>query len=126
MESCGIGIERILCAAIERFHDQDGMMLPAAIAPFQVVIAPANSSDAAHATGRCWCCFLLTPCFVLCFFSAAPRLRVAVSSSVPWLRPRYRIPSTCACHASTFVWSARPTKAARSQRKSGSLRQPMA
>ena len=29
----GIGIERILCAAIELFHDKDGMALPAAIAP---------------------------------------------------------------------------------------------
>ncbi len=49
MGSYGIGIERILCAAIELFHDKDGMMLPAAIAPFQVVITPANNSDAAQA-----------------------------------------------------------------------------
>src|ERR1017187_6469288 len=46
MGSYGIGIERILCAAIELFHDKDGMILPAAIAPFQVVITPANNSDA--------------------------------------------------------------------------------
>jgi prolyl-tRNA synthetase len=38
-----------LCAAIELFHDKDGMILPAAIAPFQVVITPANNSDAAQA-----------------------------------------------------------------------------
>ena len=49
MGSYGIGIERILSAAIELFHDKDGMILPAAIAPFQVVITPANSSDAAQA-----------------------------------------------------------------------------
>jgi prolyl-tRNA synthetase len=49
MGSYGIGIERILCAAIELFHDKDGMMLPGAIAPFQVVITPANNSDAAQA-----------------------------------------------------------------------------
>jgi prolyl-tRNA synthetase len=49
MGSYGIGIERILCAAIELFHDKDGMILPAAIAPFQVVITPANNSDAAQA-----------------------------------------------------------------------------
>jgi prolyl-tRNA synthetase len=48
MGSYGIGIERILCAAIELFHDKDGMILPAAIAPFQVVITPANYSDAAQ------------------------------------------------------------------------------
>ena len=46
MGSYGIGIERILCAAIELYHDKDGMILPAAIAPFQVVITPANNSDA--------------------------------------------------------------------------------
>src|ERR1700684_2014378 len=49
MGSYGIGIERILCAAIELYHDKDGMILPAAIAPFQVVITPANNGDAAQA-----------------------------------------------------------------------------
>jgi len=49
MGSYGIGIERILCAAIELYHDKDGMILPAAIAPFTVVITPANISDAAQA-----------------------------------------------------------------------------
>jgi prolyl-tRNA synthetase len=48
MGSYGIGIERILCAAIELDHDKDGMILPASIAPFQVVITPANYSDAAQ------------------------------------------------------------------------------
>jgi len=48
MGSYGIGIERILCAAVELFHDQDGMILPAAIAPFHVVITPANNSDEAQ------------------------------------------------------------------------------
>jgi prolyl-tRNA synthetase len=45
MGSYGIGIERILCAAIELYHDQDGMALPAAIAPFDVVITPVNFAD---------------------------------------------------------------------------------
>jgi prolyl-tRNA synthetase len=49
MGSYGIGIERILSAAIELYHDKDGMILPAAIAPFQVVITPANIGDAAQA-----------------------------------------------------------------------------
>ncbi|HTX34439.1 MAG TPA: proline--tRNA ligase [Bryobacteraceae bacterium] len=48
MGSYGIGIERILCAAIELRHDKDGMILPAAIAPFDVVITPANFADAAQ------------------------------------------------------------------------------
>jgi prolyl-tRNA synthetase len=48
MGSYGIGIERILSAAIELWHDKDGMILPATIAPFQVVITPANISDSAQ------------------------------------------------------------------------------
>jgi prolyl-tRNA synthetase len=46
MGSYGIGIERILSAAIELYNDKDGMALPAAIAPFTVVITPVNLADA--------------------------------------------------------------------------------
>src|SRR5215472_16419013 len=49
MGSYGIGIERILSAAIELYHDKDGMILPASIAPFEVVVTPANFADAAQA-----------------------------------------------------------------------------
>ncbi len=49
MGSYGIGIERILSAAVELYHDRDGMVLPAAIAPFQVVITPANNADPSQA-----------------------------------------------------------------------------
>ncbi len=45
MGSYGIGIERILCAAVELYHDADGMALPPSIAPFQVVVTPVNGSD---------------------------------------------------------------------------------
>jgi prolyl-tRNA synthetase len=45
MGSYGIGIERILCSAIEQNYDQDGMILPAAIAPFTVVVTPVNFAD---------------------------------------------------------------------------------
>jgi len=45
MGSYGIGIERVLTCAIELFHDKDGMALPAAIAPFTVVITPVNFAD---------------------------------------------------------------------------------
>jgi prolyl-tRNA synthetase len=48
MGSYGIGIERILCAAVELYHDKDGMALPASIAPFEVVVTPVNSSDPAQ------------------------------------------------------------------------------
>ena len=49
MGSYGIGIERILAAAIELYHDKDGMILPPSIAPFDVVVTPANISDPAQA-----------------------------------------------------------------------------
>jgi prolyl-tRNA synthetase len=45
MGSYGIGIERILCAAIELYADKDGMSLPPAIAPFEVVVTPIKYSD---------------------------------------------------------------------------------
>lgn len=47
MGAYGIGIERILSSAIEQNHDDDGMYLPAAIAPFTVIITPVNNADAA-------------------------------------------------------------------------------
>ncbi len=50
MGSYGIGVERILSAAIELFHDKDGMALPVSIAPFTVVVTPVNYSDAAQRT----------------------------------------------------------------------------
>jgi prolyl-tRNA synthetase len=46
MGSYGIGVERILAAAIEQNNDQDGFWLPPAIAPFDVVVTPTNVSDA--------------------------------------------------------------------------------
>ncbi len=49
MGSYGIGIERILAAAIELYHDKDGMILPVSIAPFEVVVTPANMSDPVQA-----------------------------------------------------------------------------
>jgi prolyl-tRNA synthetase len=49
MGSYGIGIERILTAAIEQSNDKNGFWLPAAIAPFTVVVTVTNVSDAALA-----------------------------------------------------------------------------
>jgi len=48
MGSYGIGIERILCAAVELYHDKDGIVMPPSIAPFVVVVTPINSADAAQ------------------------------------------------------------------------------
>ena len=36
----GIGISRIVAAAIEQNHDDNGIIFPTAIAPFQLVIVP--------------------------------------------------------------------------------------
>ena len=46
MGSYGIGLERILSAAVEQNHDPDGMFLPRAIAPFDVILTAANIDDA--------------------------------------------------------------------------------
>jgi prolyl-tRNA synthetase len=45
MGSYGIGVERILTAAIEQNHDQDGFWLPWQIAPFEIVVTPTNVGD---------------------------------------------------------------------------------
>jgi prolyl-tRNA synthetase len=45
MGSYGIGLERILTAAIEQNHNDGGMSLPAAIAPFEVVVTPVNMKN---------------------------------------------------------------------------------
>ncbi len=47
MGSYGIGIERILTAAIEQSNDANGFWLPASIAPFTVVVTVTNVADAA-------------------------------------------------------------------------------
>jgi len=47
MGSYGIGIERILTAAVEQGNDEDGFWLPASIAPFEVVVSPVNMKDLA-------------------------------------------------------------------------------
>ena len=49
----GIGIERILTAAIEQSNDKNGFCLPSSIAPFTVVVTVTNVSDPAlAATGE--------------------------------------------------------------------------
>lgn len=43
----GIGVSRTLAAAVEQFHDEDGIIWPVPIAPFEVVIVPINAKDEA-------------------------------------------------------------------------------
>jgi prolyl-tRNA synthetase len=42
MGSYGIGVERIMAAAIELHHDEDGIIWPESIAPFDVIITVTN------------------------------------------------------------------------------------
>ncbi|KAF6592625.1 proline--tRNA ligase, partial [Paenibacillus sp. EKM208P] len=41
----GIGVSRILSAIVEQNHDQNGMIWPHALAPFQVHIIPISVKD---------------------------------------------------------------------------------
>jgi prolyl-tRNA synthetase len=41
----GIGVSRLAQAAVEQHHDANGIRWPLAIAPFEVVVVPANVSD---------------------------------------------------------------------------------
>lgn len=41
----GIGVSRVAAAAVERYHDEWGMVWPPAIAPYHVVVVPANSNQ---------------------------------------------------------------------------------
>lgn len=43
----GIGVSRTLAAAIEQFHDDNGIIWPRAIAPFEAVVVPINAKDEA-------------------------------------------------------------------------------
>jgi prolyl-tRNA synthetase len=47
MGSYGVGIERILTAAVEQSNDENGFWLPPSIAPFEVVVVSTNSKDEA-------------------------------------------------------------------------------
>lgn len=46
----GVGVSRTMAAAIEQHHDEDGIIWPVAIAPYQVVIVPINIKDEAQMT----------------------------------------------------------------------------
>ncbi|MHB1844826.1 MAG: proline--tRNA ligase [Deltaproteobacteria bacterium] len=45
MGSYGIGVERIAAAAVELHHDENGILWPASIAPFQVALLPLQQQD---------------------------------------------------------------------------------
>jgi prolyl-tRNA synthetase len=41
----GIGVSRTAAAAVERYHDENGIMWPAEIAPYHVIVVPINIKD---------------------------------------------------------------------------------
>jgi prolyl-tRNA synthetase len=47
MGSYGIGVERIITAAIEQNHDENGIIWPKSISPFDVIVTITNIKDAA-------------------------------------------------------------------------------
>jgi prolyl-tRNA synthetase len=46
----GIGVSRLAQAAVEQHHDANGIRWPLAIAPFEVLVVPANGNDALQAS----------------------------------------------------------------------------
>ena len=49
----GIGVGRILLAAVERFHDDRGIVWPAALAPYSVIVTPIrNEGEMAEVAAR--------------------------------------------------------------------------
>lgn len=46
MGSYGIGVERAMAAIVETHHDENGIVWPLAVAPFQVVVTVAQARDA--------------------------------------------------------------------------------
>ncbi|RJQ27839.1 MAG: proline--tRNA ligase [Peptococcaceae bacterium] len=45
MSTCGIGVTRTMAATVEQNHDADGIIWPAAVAPFQAVVVPVSIKD---------------------------------------------------------------------------------
>ena len=43
----GIGVSRTMAAAIEQYNDSNGIIWPAAIAPYEVLVVPVNTKDEA-------------------------------------------------------------------------------
>jgi prolyl-tRNA synthetase len=48
----GIGVSRVVAAAIEQNHDDNGIKWPTAMAPFTVVIAPLNMQKAPEVAAK--------------------------------------------------------------------------
>ena len=49
----GIGVSRIVAAAIEQNHDDNGIIWPSALAPFQIALIPINAHKSADVQNFC-------------------------------------------------------------------------
>ena len=49
----GIGVTRIVAAAIEQNHDENGIIWPDSIAPFQIALIPINAHKSAAVAEKC-------------------------------------------------------------------------
>lgn len=49
----GIGVTRVVAAAIEQNHDDNGIIWPDAIAPFQIALIPINAHKSAAVSEKC-------------------------------------------------------------------------
>jgi prolyl-tRNA synthetase len=49
----GIGVTRVVAATIEQNHDENGIIWPASIAPFQIALIPINAHKSAAVSEKC-------------------------------------------------------------------------
>ncbi len=54
----GIGVTRVVAAAIEQNHDENGIIWPASIAPFQIALIPINAHKSPAVAEKCEALYL--------------------------------------------------------------------
>jgi prolyl-tRNA synthetase len=64
----GIGVTRTLAAAVEQWHDQDGIIWPPSIAPYQAVVIPVGQRDSSQADLAEEVCRQLTDSGIDCIY----------------------------------------------------------
>jgi prolyl-tRNA synthetase len=64
----GIGVTRTLAAAVEQWHDQDGIIWPPSIAPYQAIVIPVGQRDSSQADLAEEVCRQLTDSGIDCLY----------------------------------------------------------
>ena len=87
----GIGVTRVVAAAIEQNHDQRGIVWPPAIAPFSVAIVPVNAHQSERVATTCEQLYReLTEAGIEVLFMDRPKIRLGVMLAdvelmgIPW------------------------------------------